>query len=661
MKRKIFKRLISADEALKKFFDAVPFEKLISFEKVPLEEAMGRVAAESIVAPIDVPPFDRASMDGYAVRAEDTYAADEENPIELEVIGSAPAGTWLDVLVTEGSAVEISTGAPMPPGANAVVKVEDTKFSQDKVWIMRPVSIGQNVMSAGKDITYGETLVRKGTLLTQRETSVLAAVGVTEVLVYKKPQVAVISTGNEIHPRGEPLPKGKIYDINSQTIQDSILLNGGIPKHYGIIPDDPQLLKETLEKAKNENTVVTISGGTSAGIGDILYRIIDDLGEPGLLVHGVAVQPGKPTILAVCDGVPIIGLPGYPTSSLMIFDLFVAPLLNKLIGLPHKLRRPIIKAKTVAKLHTGSGREVFLLVNLTRDAKGNYLVFPTPGGSGAITTLARAIGYVRVKATMDFIKENTTVDVYLIKDYSELPDLTIIGSHCLGLEAILDVYTETFPDIKYALYNVGSFGGLTAVRRGEADIAGIHILDTKTKTYNIETVKELDVQDKLMVVRGYKREQGFIVQKDNPLNIQNLKDILERDIRFINRNPGSGTRILFDHLLEEYAAQNNKTVEDLRQQIQGYHIVANSHSAVAIRIRDGHADVGVGLRYVAEHFGLSFIPITTENYDFVIRKDRLTKKSVQSFLDTLKNPKVKEKIKTMPGFDVDDSFGTTLK
>ncbi|TLM98691.1 molybdopterin biosynthesis protein, partial [bacterium] len=319
MSRRVFRELASIEEAkarLAEHFRPKPG----GVEVLPLAKALGRVLSRDIEAGMDVPPFDRASMDGYAVLAEDTFGAEENKPVELRVMGRVGAGERPEVDVEKGTAAEISTGAPIPKGANAVIMVEYTVSKNGVVKVYRPVVPGENVMSAGSDIMAGEVVLRKATALTSRETAVAAALGIAEVQVFRRPVVAVISTGNEIVAPGARLEYGKIYDINSQSICDSVRECGGQPVFLGVARDEEEDIKGKIRAGLTSADIVVISGGTSAGVGDLLYRIINDLGSPGMLVHGVAVRPGKPTIIAVVDGKPIFGLPGYPTSALMIFD-----------------------------------------------------------------------------------------------------------------------------------------------------------------------------------------------------------------------------------------------------------------------------------------------------------------------------------------------------
>ena len=399
-------------------------------EKVRTEEALGRTVVGDIFSPLDIPPFDRATMDGYAVLAADTFYADESKPATLVVRGYLKAGEFPSASqyggVEEGSCVGIATGAPIPRGANAVVKVENAfEFEKaKKVRIYKPVAPAENIMPAGSDIKRGEKVVKKGRLLTPRETGVLAACGVREVLVRKKPRVAVISTGNELVAPGEALSlaPGKIYDVNAQTLCDSARENGCAPFSLGIARDEEgeisAKIRESLAKGAE---VVILSGGTSAGVGDVLPAVVEGLGE--ILVHGVDIKPGKPFVLGVIQGKPVFGLPGNPTSALITFHLFVAPLLRAISGegSEGRERRKRVKAKAGVRIFSEPGRNEYVLVNLARaeseseeEQEEHFLAYPLLSGSGAISTLAKADGFVFVEKGKEIVEEGERVEVVFI-------------------------------------------------------------------------------------------------------------------------------------------------------------------------------------------------------------------------------------------------------
>jgi len=381
-------------------------------------EALGRIASEDSFSALDIPPFDRATMDGYAVVASDTFYADEDNPASLTVKGYIPAGEYPLQKIGTGVCTAISTGAPIPKGADAVVKVENTMEEEaigETVKIYKPVAPAENIMPAGSDIKRGERIVKKGTVLTPRETGVLAACGITEVFVRRKPVVAVISTGNEIVTPGEVLAAAKIYDVNTQTLCDSIRANGCTPLFLGITRDSvAEMTVKIRESLREDADLIILSGGTSAGAGDVLPNAIEELGE--IIVHGVDIKPGKPFVVGMCGGksVPVFGLPGNPTSALVTFNLFVAPLLRTISGFhPQKGGAKLKRVKAAIRIFSEPGRNEYVLVNLEREA-GNIMAHPILTGSGAITTLSKADGYVFMEKGREIVEEGEEVEVEML-------------------------------------------------------------------------------------------------------------------------------------------------------------------------------------------------------------------------------------------------------
>ncbi len=660
MSQKVFRELVSVEEAKRRLYEN--FEpRMVGSEVVALEKSLGRVLSEDVEAPIDVPPFDRATMDGYAVRAEDTFGAEEDRSRTGRVVGKVGAGERPEVEVKDGEAVEVSTGAPVPKGANAVVMVEYTTQRGEFLEVYKPAAPGENIMAAGSDIMAGELVLRKGTLLTLRETGVLAALGLTEVKVYRRPRVAVISTGNEVVPPGGLLEYGKIYDINARALSDSVTECGGEPLFLGVVGDDAEKIRLKLLEGHRVADVILTSGGTSAGVGDLLYRIIDDLGRPGILVHGVSVRPGKPTIIAVADGKPIFGLPGYPVSALTIFDIFVSPMLRAMAGLRPEVERKTVEAETAERFYTSGGRREYVAVNVVQTEGGGYTVYPVPGGSGAITSLAEADGFIEVPEERVFLEAGERVVVKLFSPELRPADLTIIGSHCLGVDVLLDVLRRRVSGLYPKVISVGSSGGLAAVRRGEADIAGTHLWDEATGEYNIPFLERFGIANRAVLVRGYDREQGFVVAQGNPKKIRGVEDLFRSDVSFINRNPGSGTRILLDTLIRKVAESKGLDFKQLASQIRGYEVETKSHSAVAVAVLHGKADAGVAIRGAVERYGLDFVPITNEHYDFAVPVRRLDKPSVRGFLEVLRSEEFKREVaKRVPGIIPRKDTGTII-
>lgn len=614
---KEFRKLVTMDEA-HNIIESLDVHS--SSVDVDIENASGCVLANDIVSEVDVPPFTRASMDGYAVCAADTYQAREDRSIRLKLVGAIPAGLNPDIHIESGEAVEISTGAVMPAGADSVVMVEYTHIDND-LYVHRPVSINENVMHAGSDIMVGERVLKKGTLLTARETGVLAAIGKKTASVLRL-NVGIISTGNELAEPGCELGEGKIYDINSFSLFCTVKECGGTPVRYGIVKDNETEITKTLKKAAQDCDIILASGSTSAGSGDIMYRIIEKNGE--VLAHGIDIKPGKPAIIGKVFGKPVFGLPGYPASSLTIFNEFVAPLIRKTVG--KKEERLQTKAKMAVRIRS-EGRSQLLPVGIVRN-----VAYPVEKGSGAITTLSEADGFVKIPGNVEIIDAGEPVEVTLFGKL-EPSDLLFVGSHCLGLDTLADITR-----LKIRIINAGSSGGLSAIRSGIADIAGIHLLD-ESGIYNVPFLGRFGIKDAVLV-KGYLREQGLIVRKDS--GIKKFEDII--NARIINRNTGSGTKVMTDMKLRDIAKQRGVTFEELTGRITGYHTEAKTHSAVAAAVKLGKADAGVGIRTVAELNGLKFIKIAEEEYDFVIPSRLLGTKEIKTFLEVLRGNEFKEKL-----------------
>jgi len=408
----MFRKLLSYDEAklmLNQSFCAKP----MGTERVNLSKAHGRVLAQNVVSTLDIPPFSRSTVDGYAIKAADSFGASEEQPVSLTFCGHVAIGEPPKVVVTQGLAAEIVTGAPLPKGADAVVMVEQTNRQDDTVFVHRPAAATENVMAAGSDIKKGETVLEHGRFLGSREIGVLAAVGLAEVEVYLRPKVAILSTGGEVVAPGNPLPAGKIYDINAYTLSAAVTESGCDPTNLGIVPDEKEKLTKALQKALESADVVITSGGVSVGPKDFTPKVVDSLGKPGVIISGVAVKPGKPVTVAIVDNKLVFSLPGNPTSSLFMYRVFVHPVLAKLAGRPEE-DLPKVSAVAVQKMFPARGRRTFVMVNLSYGEKGKLLVRPVPTGlSGAITTLSKADGFVEISKKQQFVDVGKEITVHL--------------------------------------------------------------------------------------------------------------------------------------------------------------------------------------------------------------------------------------------------------
>jgi len=410
----MFRKLVSMEEA-KKILAQNFTPRPIGQELVPLSEAFNRVLASNVTSPLNIPPFDRSTVDGYAVKSADTFGADEEEPVSLRIVGQVNVGEIPKVRVQKGTVAQIVTGAPMPEGADSVVMVEYTVPKGKQIIVHAAESKGENVMKAGSDIHKGEVILKKGMVLTSHEIGVLAAVGIGRVEVFKRPKVAIISTGAEVVEPGKPLPSGKIYDINAHALSAAVVECGGEPFNLGVVQDQIDLMEAALKKALSKADIALTSGGVSVGPTDILPKVLNSLGKPGVIVYGIAVRPGKPTAIAVINGKPVFSLPGHPASALLIFHLFVRSVIVEMAG---RSEEPpvVVKAKTTERLFPARGRRTFVTVTLKRDRSGKILASSVPTGlSGAITTLAKADGFLEIHENQQFVDAGETVTVQLFK------------------------------------------------------------------------------------------------------------------------------------------------------------------------------------------------------------------------------------------------------
>jgi len=657
--RKVFRELRSLESAAATFWSAYrPTEPPV--ETLSISEALGRVLAVDVFSEIDVPGFDRAAMDGFALEAEATFGASDRDPVTLNVRGEVDAGNAAINSISKDDAFEIATGAPIPRGADAVVMVEYTKRIGEAVEIYRAVTPGENVTGTGSDIMTGELLLRKYQMITPREIGLLAAAGFAEVQVYRKPKVAIFSSGDELIKAGDPFTFSRVYDTNGPAVAASVTECGGEPLFLGILPDEYGVVKTRVLAALDTADIVISSGSTSSGPGDLFYRVVDDLGAPGVLVHGLTLKPGKPALIGIARGKPIFGVPGYPTSALMIFHVLVAPIIRRLSNMVESSPGGVI-ARVPLKFFKARGRRELLPVQLITGADGEFIAYPMQSGSGAISSFSLADGFVDLPEAQEYIEEGEKMQVQLFGKTLSPPSLVAIGSHCVGLDIAFTLLRGKDPGFLGRTINVGSVGGFRAVGRGEPDLAGVHLQDEETGEYNVPFISRYGLERSAVLVRGYDREQGLIIKRGNPKNIQRLEDLLRDDVVFINRNKGSGTRLLIDRHLAKAALSRGTDLEALSHRIQGYGYEAKTHSAVAAAVKNDRADVGFGIRTVAEVPDLEFVKVDDEKYDFLIPSERIGKKSLVSFLDLLRSKEFSSALRQRaPGLTTNRLSGTVL-
>jgi putative molybdopterin biosynthesis protein len=630
-----FLEVVSPADARARFAQHIVLTQLDS-ERVPLDAALTRVLAGDVTAPIDVPPFDRANVDGFALRAAETAGASDAAPRRLRlngeviVCGHAPALT-----VATGTATTIATGGVIPRGADAVVMIEHTDLvesaAEPAIDVRRAVAPGQFVSYAGSDIARGEMLLRRGARIGSREIGMLAACGIAEVEVVRRPRVAVLSTGDELVAPGTPLRPAAVYDSNGAIVAAAVTEAGGEPVPFGAFPDDETALELALRTALQVCDMVIISGGTSKGAGDLSHRVVSRLGAPGVIVHGVALKPGKPLCLAAIEGKPLIVLPGFPTSAIFTFHAFVAPIIRTRAGLPQEAARNI-EATVPVPITSELGRQEFVLVALA-DGDDGAVAFPTAKGSGSVTSFSQADGFIAIEALASALPAGTRARVTLIGEAAAMPDLVITGSHCVALDAVLGALADQ--SFSARTIAVGSLGGVAAAERGECDLAPVHLVDPETGIYNAHLLRP-----GLALVKGWQRLQGIVFRAgDARFEGRNAQDVVKAVLAdptclMVNRNAGAGTRVLIDQLLGGMRPP-------------GYSNQPRSHNAVAAAVAQSRADWGVAIEPVARLYGLGFLPLAPEEYDFLLVEKRRGRPAVQAFLAELRDEVTRARIRAL--------------
>ncbi|VVB72070.1 Uncharacterised protein [uncultured archaeon] len=580
---KEFRSLISLDEARSILFSH-PIQ--MGTESLPLQTARGRILARKIVSSIDVPGFRRASMDGYAVHSQDTLESREDRPVALHLAGSVPMGIEPVISVPLGEAAEVSTGSMMPQGADAVVMIEYSQADGDQVLVRRPVYAGENVQLQGSDISYGEAVLFPGTKLGTREIGVLAALG-QETVPVKSLKVGVASTGNELVPPGQAIGPGQIYDINSFTVAYAVEDCGASAALYGILPDRREDMARMLQRMALECDLILVSGSTSAGVGDMIYQVLDEIGE--LIFHGVNFKPGKPTLFGVIEGKPCIGLPGYPTSALTVYTELAAPAIRKALGT--RVLEKNVSGRLAGPLRT-EGRQQMLPVGLSND-----LVYPVDKGSGSITSLAMADGVIEIPSGQEYLERGEDVVVRLFGE-AIAPDLVVAGENAIFLEKM----AENLP-WRLKLLCTGSLWGKVYLKDGVADIAFL--------------ADRGEPPAGMVSIASHKREIGFIFR-----NAGELQDLEHK-------------RLVGWHKDHSLNAAFEQALLDLGISSPGYVRTAKTHSAVAAAIASGRADIGFGERAAAKEAGLEFRTYAVEELQFFGPPKILQHPFLKSFISAL--------------------------
>ncbi len=628
-KRRVYQTCASLEEAQAAWLDYIGSLDPVDREAVPVTESLGRITAEAVQARISSPFYHASAMDGYAVRFPETFGASETNPLRLK-LGE--------------QAVPVNTGDPVPDGFNAVIMVEDVSTVDDVVEIIAPASPYENVRTVGEDIVQTELILPENHRIRPVDIGAMLSGGNTGIRVRRKPLVTIIPTGNEVVEPGAPLERGNIIDSNSYMIGSLVREWGGEFRREEIVADRLDLLEKRIKAAMEVSDLVVVLAGASAGTRDFTPNAIAGLGR--VLVHGISIKPGKPVLLGEIEGKPVIGLPGYPVAAYMTFEMFGKPLLFHLMGI--ELEPPdVLKARLSRPASSSLGQEEFLRVKVGK-AGGSFVATPVGRGAGALMTLQRADGIIRIPALSEGAAPESEVDVSLMRSRHEIENtLVCIGSHDNTLDLLANFLRKNHPSFSMSSAHVGSMGGLMAVKKSEAHIAGTHLLDEKTGDYNIPFVLRLLKDVPLKVVTLVHRQQGLIVRKGNPSNIEWIGDLARNDLVFINRQQGSGTRLLTDKTLREKGVGPD--------QVKGYDKEEYTHMGIASAVASGAADAGMGIVTAALALDLDFIPVATEQYDLVVRKENLDCPMVRALLEVIaSDSRFKEAVISLGGYDVCD-------
>ena len=649
MKRKIYLEDIPLDEAWAAFTAALQAAKRwepLTAETIPISQANGRVTAQAIWAKISAPHYHASAMDGYAVRAKDTAGATETSPRQLSLIqGDEPEPK------TERPAAPVNTGHPLPVWANAVIMIEHTHLVDDeRIEIRAAVPPWHHVRPMGEDMVATELVLPANHRLRPVDLGALAGSGHATVSVYRRPTVAIIPTGSElvtVETAVHGMSPGQIIEYNSIVLAAQVEGWGGQPTRWPIVPDEFGAIRTAVQQAAQDHDLVLVNAGSSAGSEDYTAHIVQDLGT--LLVHGVAVRPGHPVILGMIDETPIIGVPGYPVSAAMTAEIFIEPLLAHWQGQPAE--KPLtMTAVSTRKINSPTGDDDFVRVAIGKVGQ-RIMATPLSRGAGVISSLVRADGIVKIPRFSEGVEAGAEVTVHLYRRPSQIErTIVVIGSHDLTLDLLAQFLAATGEGLRLTSANVGSLGGLVALRRGEAHLAGSHLLDPETGIYNESYIRRYLPDRDIVLVTLAGREQGWIVPKGNPKGLTGWEDAARPDIQLINRQRGAGTRVLLDYEL----GQRGITPE----MVNGYEREEYTHLAVAAAVASGTADVGLGIQAAARALELDFVPLALEQYELVIPKEEYESELLQPLLGLLEDEGFRTAVATLPGYHI-KSMGQT--
>lgn len=596
-------------------------------ETISTIEAKGRVTSQAVFAIVSSPSYNASAMDGIAVKAKSTFAASEARPVRL---------------TKNKDFIYVDTGDPILDPYDAVIMIEDVVAIDDNtVEIINAASPWQHIRPIGEDIVANEMIIPSNHSIIPVDIAAMLAGGVNNISVYKKPRVGLIPTGTEIIEPSEPLELGKIIESNSRMFEGLVAEYGGQATRYKPVIDDYELLKEAILRAVQENDMVIINAGSSAGSEDYTVSIIRELGE--VVVHGVATKPGKPAILGIVQGKPVIGIPGYPVSAYFVFENFAKPVIKSFVKQPIPARDTALAVLSKRVVSSLKHREYVRIKLGMVDEK--LIATPLSRGAGATMSLVRADGILVIPQNSEGVEAGEKVSIELLKNIAEIKSTIVsIGSHDIAMDIIANLIHHENSLYSLSSAHVGSLGGIMALRRGEAHIAPIHLLDESTGEYNIEYIKRYLPNLEMALVKGIKRIQGIMVKKGNPKQIKDFKDLAREDVQFVNRQKGAGTRILLDYKL----SQNGISPEN----ISGYQREMTTHMSVAAAVESGSADAGLGVLSAAKAMNLDFIPVGEEEYDFAVPLQYLKQPMIELFIDILKSEKFAKELKDLGGYSL---------
>ncbi len=599
MARKRYLKKTPLTEARALFLSVVDPSRL-GADEIPVDDALERITAQPIFAILSSPHYHAAAMDGVCVRAEDTFGATEFAGTKLTLADSDSADG--------GRYQYVDTGNALPVWANAVIMIEKVhQLDSTTIEIFESVGPWNHVRLVGEDVVATELLLPRAHRLRPYDLGALLAAGHTTVCVKARPKIGIIPTGDELIQPGEPAMPGAVIDFNSTVLAAFVREWGGMPIKYARAQDDPNLLKAALLGAAAECDLVAIIAGSSAGEHDLTAEVVADAGE--LLAHGIDVMPGKPAVLGRVAGKPVLGVPGYPVSAIVIAREMLRPALEKFLSIAAPTH-PTVQATVPKKIASHLGLEEFIRVTLGRVGQ-KLVAVPLARGAGVITTMVHADGLMRIPSLVEGLNAGEVAEIEILRPIADIENTILCtGSHDLAIGVLEDQLKLRHPELKIAASNVGSVGGLLALQRGETHIAGTHLLDAATGVYNIPDIQRTIPHEPLVLVHLARRQQGILVERGNPKKIAALKDLVRQGIRFVNRQPGSGTRVLLDYELMKLAID--------AAAISGYEREEFTHMAVGVAVASGLADAGLAVRAAAQALGLDFIPIADEQYDLLM-------------------------------------------